>query len=79
MILHKILQHPPRGATEIMVHPGIPEDSRDVQLGNPVLERYLTLEDRRRELAACVRARELGARRNLVSFHTLARSSERDG
>ncbi len=72
LVLKQILARAPAGVTEIMVHPGIPEESHDVDLGNPGLEHYLTLEDRRRELNACVEARSLGQNFELCSFRTLA-------
>ena len=67
---------PAQGVTEIMVHPGIPEENRGVELGNRQLERYLLSEDRRAELEACIQARkvEFGAR--LCSFKELARMQE---
>ena len=58
LVLRQLLDEPPQsGVTEIMVHPGIPEESRGLVLGNPELERYLALEDRRKELDACIEAR----------------------
>jgi len=58
LVLKRILDRPARaGITEIMVHPGIPEESRGLLLGNRELERYLALEDRRKELDACIEAR----------------------
>ena len=71
LILTQILERAPGGITEIMVHPGIPEESLDVDLGNPGLEHYLTLEDRRRELKACIEARSLVQQIDLCSFRTL--------
>ena len=72
LILKQILVKAPEGVTEIMVHPGIPEESHDVHLGNPGLEHYLTLEDRRRELNACIEARSNLQNLELYSFKTLA-------
>ena len=72
LVLTQILESAPGGVTEIMVHPGIPEESRNVNLGNPGLEHYLTLEDRRRELNACIEARSLAQDLELCSFRTLA-------
>ena len=73
LVIADIVRHPPPEAvTEVMVHPGIPEHSRSVRLGNPELERYLASEDRRRELEACLRARQLAAECELVSFRELA-------
>jgi len=47
---------PGGGILEIMVHPGLPEESRGARLGNRELERYLVSPDRRRELEACLAA-----------------------
>ena len=58
LVLRGILERPPLpGVTEIMVHPGIPEESLGVALGNRELERYVASEDRRKELDACIEAR----------------------
>lgn len=72
LILKQILAKAPEGTTEVMVHPGIPEESLDVNLGNQGLEHYLTLEDRRRELNACIEASSLTQQLDLCSFRTLA-------
>ena len=72
LVLTQILEKAPEGVTEIMVHPGIPEESLDVILGNPGLEKYLALEDRRRELNACIEARSIAQQLDLRSFQTLA-------
>ena len=73
LVLKGILERPPQpGVTEIMVHPGIPEESLGLELGNRELERYLALEDRRKELDACIEARRwmtgdaIGAMRSKV-------------
>src|SRR5262249_12590402 len=59
VVLRRILDcRPPAGATEVMVHPGIPEESAGVELRNREFERYLASEDRRRELDACIAARD---------------------
>jgi predicted glycoside hydrolase/deacetylase ChbG (UPF0249 family) len=79
LLLPEILGAPPDGVTEIMVHPGIPEESRGVRLGNPGLEHYLGREDRRRELNACIRARELASGTKLCTFGALAAMGERGG
>ena len=73
LVLNSILSSKPEGVTEIMVHPGIPEESIDVNLGNPGLEQYLTLEDRRLELDACVAARVLSPGLDLCTFGALAK------
>jgi predicted glycoside hydrolase/deacetylase ChbG (UPF0249 family) len=72
LILKQVLAKSPEGVTEIMVHPGIPEESLDVNLGNPGLEHYLALEDRRRELNACIEASSLAQQLELCSFRALA-------
>ena len=72
LVLTKILESAPEGVTEIMVHPGIPEESLNVKLGNPGLEHYLTLEDRRRELNACIEARSIAQQLDLCNFRALA-------
>lgn len=72
LVLTKILEMAPKGVTEIMVHPGIPEESLNVSLGNSGLEHYLTLEDRRLELNACIEARSLVGQLELCSFRALA-------
>ena len=72
LILTKILNMAPTDVTEIMVHPGIPEESLGVDLGNPGLEHYLSLEDRRQELTACIEARSIAEQVELFSFRELA-------
>jgi len=57
---------------EIMVHPGMPEESRHVSLGNRELERYLVSEGRRREMEACIAARGLVTGWKLTTFGGLA-------
>ncbi|HXT01137.1 MAG TPA: ChbG/HpnK family deacetylase [Elusimicrobiota bacterium] len=69
---------PPDDTLEIMVHPGVPEESRNADLGNPELERYLSSEDRRRELEACVAARGRTDGWRLATFGQLARERLRD-
>ena len=64
---------PPEGILEIMVHPGLPEESRNLGLGNPEVERYLASEDRRREMKACIAARALVGEWRLTTFGQLAR------
>lgn len=70
-----IAQAPTDGITEIMVHPGVPESSQDVALGNRGLEHYLRDEGRRRELEACIRARDTIDRTLLASFGQLAQAT----
>ena len=72
LILEQVLAKSYDGATEIMVHPGIPEQSLAVDLGNSGLEHYLKLEDRRRELDACIAARPLASHLDICSFRNLA-------
>ena len=60
------------GVTEVMVHPGVPEESAGAVLGNQALERYLVSEHRRLEMNACIAARPLAARWQLMSYRRLA-------
>jgi predicted glycoside hydrolase/deacetylase ChbG (UPF0249 family) len=74
LFLRRFFEHPPeRGVTEIMVHPGIPDESRDLDLGNRELERYLASPERKTELDACVAARAWTAGFGLTTFAMLAR------
>ena len=63
------------GVTELMVHPGVPEESRSLWLGNAELERYVASEDRRRELHACIEARQWAGAWTLTNFRRLAREA----
>lgn len=73
LILARLLQTAPSaGVTEVMVHPGLPEQSHHVDLGNPKLEAYLCSEDRRRELDACIAAAGLKTPVPLTTFGELA-------
>ena len=63
---------PPRGVTEMMVHPGIPEKSQGLDVGNREVERYLKSEDRRRELNACIEAKAWASKWQLTNFRKLA-------
>ncbi len=75
LMMKCLLGEPPeRGVTEIMVHPGIPEESFGIDLGNGELERYLVSEDRRKELNACVEARGWSSAWRLTNFRQLAES-----
>lgn len=57
LFLSRLLDGSPwSGITEVMVHPGLPEESAGVALGNAELERYLVSEQRRTELRACLDA-----------------------
>jgi predicted glycoside hydrolase/deacetylase ChbG (UPF0249 family) len=60
------------GVTEVVVHPGIPEESRGVDLGDREVNRYLASEDRRRELNACLAARSARGSIPLTTFARLA-------
>jgi hypothetical protein len=64
------------GVTEMMVHPGIPEESQGVNLGNRELEGYLVSEDRRKELNACIEARNWLGACELTNFSRLALLTE---
>ena len=73
LLMRRVMREPPAdGITEIMVHPGLPEESRGLALGNPALERYLASEDRRREMNACIAAREWTSGWRLTHFRQLA-------
>jgi len=73
LVLRRILDRPPlAGVTEIMVHPGIPEESLGVDLGNREFERYLASDDRRLELDACIAARAYTRAWTLTTFARLA-------
>ncbi len=73
LALRQILERPPlAGVTEVMVHPGIPEESQGVELGNRELERYVASADRRRELEACINARGWIRAWTLTNFRRLA-------
>ena len=61
------------GITEIMVHPGLPEESAGLDLRNAGLESYLLSPDRRRELDACIAARSWVQGWRLATFGELAR------
>jgi predicted glycoside hydrolase/deacetylase ChbG (UPF0249 family) len=65
------------GVTEVMVHPGIPEESRGVALGNSELEGYVASEDRRRELDSCIEARVWAGAWELTNFRRLAQEVPR--
>lgn len=74
LLLATVLKSPPPdGALEIMVHPGVPEESRNVSLGNRELERYLVSERRRWEMEACIASRGLLGGWTLTTFGRLAR------
>lgn len=60
------------GILEIMVHPGLPEESRGASLGNQELEQYLLSPDRRRELDACISARALSVAPQPTTYGRLA-------
>jgi predicted glycoside hydrolase/deacetylase ChbG (UPF0249 family) len=72
LLLKNLLTASPlSGVVEVMVHPGLPEQSRDVALGNDELERYVGSEDRRRELETCIEARAWIGAWTLTSFGRL--------
>lgn len=73
LFLDRLLGLPPvSGVTEVMVHPGIPEESRGSALGNPELERYVGSVDRRAELQACVAAKGRTGAWRLTNYRRLA-------
>ncbi len=63
---------PADAVSEVMVHPGVPEKSEGVRLGNRELERYLVSPDRRRELQACLDAKPMRDRLKLRTFAEVA-------
>jgi predicted glycoside hydrolase/deacetylase ChbG (UPF0249 family) len=78
LLVKRLLSGPPApGITEVMVHPGLPEQSRGVALGNRELERYVVSEDRRRELEVCVEARGHTGEWELTNFRRLAQRPAR--
>lgn len=73
LVLTEALARAPSGSsTEIMVHPGLPEDRAPLGLGNRELERYLQHGDRKLELDACIAARDTRSSVSLVTFRELA-------
>ena len=71
-VMDALSSHGVDGIVEVMVHPGVPEKSRSVSLGNPGLEQYLTHPDRTRELQACQQARSTWDNSTLFTFRELA-------
>lgn len=63
---------PQAGVTELMVHPAMPVEDRELSLGNPELERYVTSADRLAELDACLSARGKTGSWQLTTFRQLA-------
>ncbi len=73
-VLEDVLSQGPRpGITEIMVHPGIPEESTGVDVGNAEIEGYLVSEDRRKEMNACIEARAWTRGWALTNYTRIAR------
>jgi len=64
---------PLKGITEIMVHPGIPEESRGIDIGNRDVEHYLVSPDRKREMEACIEGRKWTSGWRLTTFGELGR------
>lgn len=76
-LLSLLLQsNPPDGVLEIMVHPGLPEKSLSLALGNEELERYLASNDRVLELESCIEARAFIKGWRLTTFRELAKQKE---
>ncbi len=71
-VMETLADHGVDGSVEVMVHPGVPEESRSISLGNPGLEQYLTHPDRTRELQACRHARSRWDDSALFTFRELA-------
>jgi hypothetical protein len=55
-----------------MVHPGVPNVSETIDLGNRELERYLRSSDRSRELDFCIQARAWVDHGRLTNYTRLA-------
>jgi len=73
LIMARLLAGTPRaGITEVMVHPGIPEESSGIDLGNREIGRYMMDTDRRRELNACIAFRSAREHMQLTTFAQLA-------
>jgi predicted glycoside hydrolase/deacetylase ChbG (UPF0249 family) len=73
LFLKRMLLRPPEpGVTELMVHPGLPDESRELALGNREVERYLGSPDRKRELDLCIEARAWAGAFRLTTFAKLA-------
>ncbi len=77
MLKNLLTAMPPSGAVEVMVHPGLPEENGDVVLGNAELERYVSSDDRRRELEGCIEARAWTSGWTLTTFRRLAGQGRR--
>jgi predicted glycoside hydrolase/deacetylase ChbG (UPF0249 family) len=75
LMIKCLLGRPPQeGVTEMVVHPGVPEQSRGINLGNKELERYVMSGDRLTELNACIEARRWLGKSELTTFGRLAES-----
>lgn len=74
-VLPDVLRHAGPGITEVVVHPGVPEENGRLDFGNPNVERYLMSSDRRLELNACIAARSQPSDWRLTSFRELAATS----
>jgi predicted glycoside hydrolase/deacetylase ChbG (UPF0249 family) len=68
LILPAIWSAPPKGITEIAVHPGAPDESHDSNLGNSALARYLLSPDRRHEMDVCLTLRKVKSPARLKTF-----------
>lgn len=72
VVLPALLNRAEPGITEVMVHPGIPEENHRLDLGNSELERYLLSPGRRAEMNACIAARGHTGAWQLTNYRTLA-------
>lgn len=63
---------PSAGVTELMVHPALPHEDRDLDLGNHEVERYVRSRERQVELDACIAARGHTGAWKLTTFRQLA-------
>ncbi len=74
--VQRTLETEASGVVELMVHPGLPALNGKLDLGNHELERYLSSEDRRRELDACLRSRTELRSWSLTNYRELAKAGE---
>jgi chitin disaccharide deacetylase len=72
VVLPDLLKREPTGITEVMLHPGVPEENGALDLGNPAMERYLMSRHRRLELDASIAARTQKTAWRLTNYRTLA-------
>ena len=71
-VLPDLLAQPPRGVTEVMLHPGLPWENGALDIGNAAMERYLMSPNRKLELDASIAARSQRTAWRLTNFRKLA-------